>query len=74
MDTDSHLLPEMDCIIREATEIELQPNNMNREDGFCLSKAWTPTLICSMKWIASSGRRLRLSSSPTIGTGRTASV
>jgi hypothetical protein len=28
----------IDHIIREATEIELDPNNMKREDGFCLSK------------------------------------
>jgi hypothetical protein len=29
-------------------EIELHRNNMNREDGFCLSKSWKP-LICSLK-------------------------
>jgi hypothetical protein len=38
----------MDRIIREGTEIELHPNNMNREEGFCLTKSWKP-LICSMK-------------------------
>jgi hypothetical protein len=32
----------------EATEVELHPRNMNREDGFCLSKSWKP-LICSFK-------------------------
>jgi hypothetical protein len=36
----------MDPIIREA--IELHPNNMNREEGFCLSKSWKP-LIYSLK-------------------------
>jgi hypothetical protein len=33
-------------IIREA--FEFQPNNMNREDGFCQSKSWK-LLICSLK-------------------------
>jgi hypothetical protein len=35
-------------IVREALEIELHPNNMNREMGFCLSSSWKP-LICSLK-------------------------
>jgi hypothetical protein len=38
----------MDRIIREVIDIELHPNNMNREVGFCLSKSWKP-LICSLK-------------------------
>jgi hypothetical protein len=38
----------MDRIVREAIEIELHPNNMNREMGFCLSSSWNP-LICSLK-------------------------
>jgi hypothetical protein len=35
----------MDRIIREATEIELRPNNTNRENGFCPRKP----LICRVK-------------------------
>jgi hypothetical protein len=38
----------MDRIIREAIQIELHPNSMNREDGFYLSTSWKP-LICSLK-------------------------
>jgi hypothetical protein len=38
----------MDRIIREETEIELHPNNIKREDGFCLNKTLKP-LICSLK-------------------------
>jgi hypothetical protein len=30
----------MDHVITEVIKIELHPNNMNREDGFCLSRSW----------------------------------
>jgi hypothetical protein len=38
----------MDRMMREATEIELYPNNINREDGLCMSYSWKP-LIHSLK-------------------------
>jgi hypothetical protein len=38
----------MDHIIGEVIDIELHPNIMNRENGFCLSKSWRP-LIWSLK-------------------------
>jgi hypothetical protein len=35
----------LDRIIRKAIEIELHPNNINREDGFSLSRLWKPLIL-----------------------------
>jgi len=34
----------LDHLNREAIEIEMHPNNMNRDGGFNLSKLWKPLL------------------------------
>jgi hypothetical protein len=47
----------MDCIVREAIEIELHPYNINREGGFCLSKSWKP-LIGSLQFSGHDPRTL----------------
>jgi len=39
-----HISGCLECIIKEAIEIELHPDNMNKEECFSLSKSWNPLL------------------------------
>jgi hypothetical protein len=34
----------MDCIVKEAIEIELHPYNISRKGDFSLSKSWEPLI------------------------------
>jgi len=34
----------LECINKEMKEIDLHPDNMNREEDFSLSKSWKPLL------------------------------
>jgi hypothetical protein len=39
----------MDRLVKEAIEIQLHPNNFNRDNGFMLSQAQDPSLTCSIR-------------------------
>jgi hypothetical protein len=45
----------MDRIIKEAIEIKLHPDNVNRDGSFMLSRAWQPAI----SWIRTSQRGVR---------------
>jgi hypothetical protein len=41
---------QMDRVIKEAKDIEIHPDNMNRKDGFSLSQTWKPLNHDLTKW------------------------
>jgi hypothetical protein len=50
-------------MIKEAIEVKLHLNNMNKEDGLCLSQSWNP-LIHSLKGCRNSWHRRKCPDCP----------
>jgi hypothetical protein len=57
----------MDWILREVTEIELQPDNINTEDSFSLSRARKPLIHDLKEWRLSYTKELTPSNGPQEG-------
>jgi hypothetical protein len=55
----------MDHLMKEATEIQLHPNNFNRDEGFSLSHTWCPVINMLKRY---SGERMEKESQAQIGT------
>jgi hypothetical protein len=57
----------MDQNLRVVTEIELQPHNMNKEDGFSVSRAWKHLIHDLKEWRPSHTEVSALSNGPWKG-------
>jgi hypothetical protein len=55
----------MDSLVKEATEIQLQPNNFNRDNGFMLSQMLYPLINLLQKRRRLERNRARLSNRET---------